>query len=78
VSLVVLYHSILESIECEVAPLADILAWMQLCAALADDDVARNHGLIAEFLDTEAFRMAITPVYGCGLALLMCHDDSSP
>jgi hypothetical protein len=51
---------------------------MKLRAALADDDIAGNDGLIAKFLDTEPLRMARASVAGSGLALLMCHDDSSP
>jgi hypothetical protein len=78
VSLIVLNHSILKGIERKVASLADILARMQLRAALADDDVAGNDGLIAEFLDTEPLRMTRASVAGSGLALLMCHDESSP
>src|SRR3954466_3963526 len=43
-----------------VAAEADILARMPLGAALADQDVAGNHLLAAELLDTEAPAFSIT------------------
>ena len=36
---------------------ADIVAWIPACAALTDDDVARNDSFTTEFLYAEAFRL---------------------
>jgi hypothetical protein len=51
--LVELDDSVLEGEERPIATGADILAGMQFRAALADENVARDHGLAAEFFDPE-------------------------
>src|SRR5205823_1029613 len=42
---------------------------------LAHDDAAREHGLAAELLDAETFRIRITTVLGRGLAFFVRHDS---
>src|SRR5690606_34818842 len=56
---------------------ADAGARMPLRAALADDDVARNHGLAAELLDAETSASRIATVAGGTACLLVCHGASS-
>src|SRR6266481_2439186 len=52
---------------------ADILAAMELGAALADDDVAGPHVLAAELLDAEAAPFRITAVARAAACLLVSH-----
>src|SRR5688572_6260509 len=46
-----------------------------LGAALADDDVAGNDLLAAEFLDAESLALAVAPVLDGSLTFLVCHDE---
>ena len=57
-----------------VAAETDVLAGQELGAALADDDVAGDDGLAAEFLHAEAFAGAIAPVLDGSLTFLMSHN----
>src|SRR5271165_1199869 len=41
---------------------ADVIAWVKFGAALAHDDVARDHGLAAKFLDAEPATAAVAAV----------------
>ncbi|SOR27522.1 protein of unknown function [Methylorubrum extorquens] len=52
---------------------ADIRAGMPLRAALAHDDVARNHGLGAELLDAEAPAGGVAAVAGRAACFFVCH-----
>src|SRR5258708_31331451 len=56
---------------------ADMPAGMELGAALADDDVARDHGLAAELLDAEAAARRIAPVARGAACFLMRHRKCS-
>lgn len=50
-----------------------ILAGVELCAVLADDDLAPLHDLAAEALDAKALGIGIASVAGTTAAFLMCH-----
>src|SRR5215510_14588860 len=52
---------------------ADIGAGMELGAALADQDVARDHDLIAELLHAQALAGGIAAVTRTAACFLMCH-----
>src|SRR6516165_1937109 len=55
---------------------AGVGAGMELGAALAQDDVARQHDLAAEALHAQALAGAVAPVAGTAACLLMCHDPA--
>jgi hypothetical protein len=55
VRLVVLDGTVLECEEGPIAADADVLAGVELAAALADDDRAREDGFAAEALNAEPF-----------------------
>src|SRR5690606_27943391 len=57
----------------EVAAQADVLAGLELRAALADEDAARRDDLAVEPLDAETLRVAVAAVLGAAYALLMSH-----
>mgnify|MGYP006883611496 CR=1 FL=1 len=61
-----------------VATDANVLAGVELGAALADDDGACVHGAAAEDLDAQALGVGITTVAAGALSLLVCHNDTSP
>src|SRR5438477_174330 len=63
---------IVRRLEHDVAALAAIAA-IKLCAALAHDDVARQHDLATEFLDTEPPPAAVAAVAGRAACLFMGH-----
>jgi hypothetical protein len=44
------------------------------CATLANDDVAGDDQLTAEFFHAEAFADAVAPVLRATLTFFMCHD----
>src|ERR1044071_7902453 len=54
---------------------ADVAAGMPLRAALADDDVAGKHGLVAELLDAEAAPGRVAAVAGRAACFLVGHDE---
>src|SRR5205085_3360716 len=56
-----------------IAAHADAIAGMKLCAALAHDDVARQHDLATEFLDAEPPPAAVAAVAGRAACLFMGH-----
>src|SRR5580704_10042616 len=56
-----------------IAPHADLAAGMKLGAALADDDVAGDDDLAAEFFDAEPAAAAVAPVAGRAACFLMRH-----
>src|SRR4051794_16276377 len=60
-----------------VAAHADPVARVELGAALADDDVARDHDLAAEFLDAEPPASAIAAVARGAACLFVCHLEPS-
>ena len=52
---------------------ADVTTGMELCSALADDDVPGNHGLAAEFFHAEALAARVASVFDGALSFLMGH-----
>src|SRR5215472_468057 len=56
---------------------AGVGAGMKLGAALAQDDVARQHDLAAEALHAQALAGAVAPVAGTAACFLMCHGSCS-
>src|ERR1043165_8932102 len=52
---------------------ADVGAGMELGAALADQDVARDHDLVAELLHAQALAGGIAAVTRTAACFLMCH-----
>ena len=68
-----LHLAINEGEDGVVAAEADILAWKELRPALADDDVAGDDDLAAEFLDAEALADAIASVLDGSLTFFMSH-----
>src|SRR4051812_15331810 len=52
---------------------SDIGAWVELGAALADQDVARDHHLLAELLHAQALPGGIAAVTRTAACFLMCH-----
>src|SRR5699024_2541945 len=52
---------------------ADVLAGVELGAALADDDLPGADDLATEALDAEALRVGVAAVPGGAGALLRCH-----
>ena len=56
-----------------ISPETDILAGQELGAALADDDVACDDRLAAEFFHAETLAYAIAPVLNTALTFFMCH-----
>jgi len=77
VSLVELDRAILEGKEGPIAAGADVLASVQLGAALTDDDIASNDLLAAKDLNAEALAVAVATVAGGSLSFLMCHGSGS-
>src|SRR3712207_5181439 len=61
-----------------VAAEADVLARMELRAALADDDLARRHELAVKPLDAQHLRVAVAAVLGTADSLLMSHGRFAP
>ena len=57
--------------ECVVSTHTYVLTWVETCAALAEDDVACDDGLTAEFLNTEALRVAVASVLGSSLSFFV-------
>src|SRR5438046_234884 len=57
-----LHHAIDQGVNGEVAAEADVAAGMPFGPALADDDVAGDDFLTAEFLDATVLRIAIASV----------------
>src|SRR5688572_3445101 len=52
---------------------ADVVARAVRCAALAHQDIAREHLLAAELLDAESLRLGLAPVLGTAARFLVCH-----
>jgi hypothetical protein len=62
--------------ECEdgvIAPKTDIAAGMEFRAPLAKDDVSRDDGLAAKFLDAETFAGAVASIFDAALTFFMSH-----
>jgi hypothetical protein len=74
VGLVVLHHAVFQREERPVAADADVLAWMKLGAALADDDRTGENGLTAETFNAQSLRFAGATVTGRTLTCFMRHD----
>ena len=45
-----------------------------LSAALPHDNIARDHGLSAEFLYAESFTFRISTVFGATGSFFVCHN----
>jgi len=56
-----------------VAAEADILARDKLGAALPNNDIARDDGFAAKFLNAEPFADAVAPVFDAALSFFMGH-----
>ena len=61
-----------------VAADADVLAGVQLAAALTNDDVTGDDGLAAKFLYAETFRVALATVGGRACTFFMRYVICSP
>jgi len=72
--LVVADGAVLQSEQRPVTAHADILAGMELGAALTNDDAAGDDGLAAEDLDPKTLRVTLAAVGGCSLTFFMRHD----
>src|SRR5580693_1975527 len=59
--------------QCVVVTAADTLAGVEVRATLADDDLARVHGLPAEALHAKPLRVGVATVAAGRCALLVCH-----
>src|SRR6185437_2326731 len=68
-----LHDAVDERVDRVVGPESDVAARVPLGAALADDDVARDHALATELLDATVLRVAVATVAGGSYALFMCH-----
>jgi hypothetical protein len=51
----------------------DIDSWMNSCAALTNDNVARNYLLAAKNLDAQAFGFGVATVFTTTACFFMCH-----
>src|SRR5687768_2224434 len=60
-------------VDCVVATQADIIAGLDLGAALAHNDSARPHNLTAIALDAKHLRLAVATIARAADAFLMCH-----
>src|ERR1700733_6541266 len=56
---------------------ADVHTRTILSPALADEDIAREHILSAELLDTQAFRVRVAAVASAAAGFFMCHSSIS-
>lgn len=52
---------------------SDVLARFETSSTLTDQDGATAHGRAAEGFDAKALGVAVPPVSGTALALLVCH-----
>jgi hypothetical protein len=52
---------------------ADVVAGAVLRAALAHEDVARDHALATELLEAESLALGLAAVLGAAACLFMCH-----
>lgn len=73
--LVEFHAAIDESEERVIAADADAGAGAEFRAALADEDVAGNYGLIAELFHAEALTAGIPSVFDRALSFLMSHES---
>ena len=62
-----------ESEDGVIASKADIPAGVELCAALAKDDVSGDDGLPAKFLYAETFAGAVASIFDAALTFFMSH-----
>jgi hypothetical protein len=66
-----------ERVDREITPDTDILATVPFGAALANNDVARDNVLAAEFLNAEAFALTVASVLYGALTFLVSHKERS-
>lgn len=52
---------------------AYVVAWVMLCATLANDDVTSFGKLATEYFYTKSFAVRFTAVLGTTCAFLVCH-----
>ncbi len=62
-----------EGVERVVLARADVVAGVELRAALTNDDAASVDGCIAENLHAKTLRLGVTTVAGGAAAFLVCH-----
>tara|TARA_B100001123_G_scaffold303946_1_gene339299 strand:+ start:146 stop:544 length:399 start_codon:yes stop_codon:yes gene_type:complete len=67
------HFSITKGKECEVLAHANVLARVKTGSALAQDNVPRNDGLAAKFLDSQTLAVAVASVLGGALPFFVCH-----
>ena len=72
--LVVFHHAILQREERPIAADADVLAWMQLGSALADDDGTGENRFTAETFNAESLWVSGATVAGRTLTCFMRQD----
>ena len=64
-----------QRVQREIGPLTDTSSGVELCAHLADEDVARTYLFAAESLHAATLGIAVAPVSGGTLTFFVCHDD---
>ncbi len=69
-----LYLTIDESEEGMVGAHADVVAGMNSCASLSDDDIAGDNGLAVGLLNTKSLGLTVTTVLGRTYAFLMSKE----
>src|SRR4051794_37073066 len=77
VALLELHAALDHRVDGVVAAEADVLAGVPLGAALADQDVARDHRLAAELLDAQALARGVAAVARTAACFLVCHGGCS-
>src|SRR5205085_10599909 len=71
-----LHHAGDEREERVVRTEADVVARLELGAALAHEKLAARHHLPAEPLDAQSLSIRIAPIARTAYAFLMCHNSS--
>ena len=68
-----LHKSVLLGEQGVIAAEANILASVDTCATLANDDISGNNFLAAVDFDAQAFTLRIATVLGTAACFFMCH-----
>src|SRR3569623_2901725 len=71
-----LHHAVGQREQGVVAADANVEAGKKKGAALADQDIARRHLLVAETIDAEALRMGVAAVAAAAASYLVCHGTN--
>src|SRR5579859_7318765 len=70
-------HAVRRGIQRMIGAHADVHPSAILSAALADEDVAREHALAAELLDAQALGMRVAAIASAAAGFLVCHSSIS-